>query len=82
LQSERWQHIESLYHSALEQDAAQRSGYVRQACEGGEELEREVESLLAQIEGSDEFLETPALDAAARMVARDQAQAGAVPNPG
>jgi hypothetical protein len=71
-----------LYHSALEQDAAQRSGYVRQACEGDEELEREVESLLAQIEGSDEFLETPALDAAARMVARDQAQAGAVPNPG
>ncbi len=73
--SERWQHIESLYHAALEQDEAHRSGYLRQACEGDEELEREVESLLAQADGSDDFLESPALDAVARMVARDQALA-------
>ncbi len=74
--SERWQQIESLYHAALEQDAAQRSGYVHQACAGDQELEREVASLLAQAEGGDAFLESPALDAAARVVARDQAQAG------
>jgi len=72
LQSQRWQHIESLYHEALERDAAHRSGYLRQACEGDQELEREVASLLAQAEGSDEFLEAPALDAAARLVARDE----------
>lgn len=74
--SERWQQIESLYHAALEQDVAHRSGYLRQACEGDEELEREVESLLAQAEGGDGFLESPALDAAARMVAQDEALAG------
>jgi eukaryotic-like serine/threonine-protein kinase len=76
LLSERWQQIESLYHAALEQDVAHRSGYLRQACAGDEELEREVESLLGQDEGGDEFLETPALDAAARVIAQDEALAG------
>jgi eukaryotic-like serine/threonine-protein kinase len=82
LLSERWQQIESLYHAALERDAAQRSGYLRQACEGDEELEREVESLLAQAEVSAEFLESPALDAAARMVAQDEAHGGVDPAAG
>ncbi|HEY9141490.1 MAG TPA: protein kinase, partial [Bryobacteraceae bacterium] len=80
--SERWQQIESLYHAALEQDVAHRSGYVRQACDGDEELQREVESLLAQTDGGDEFLESPALDAAARMMAQDQAPAGENPGGG
>ncbi|MGB9455342.1 MAG: protein kinase [Bryobacteraceae bacterium] len=80
--SERWQQIESLYHAALEQDVALRSGYVHQACAGDEELEREVASLLAQAEGGDAFLESPALDAAARVVAQDQALAGANPRAG
>ena len=80
--SERWQHIESLYHAALEQDAAHRSGYLRQACNGDEELEREVESLLAQADAGDGFLEAPALEAAARMVARDEARAGENPRGG
>jgi len=82
LLSERWQQIESLYHAALEQDVSHRSGYLREACEGDAELEREVESLLAQAEGGDGFLESPALDAAARMVAQDAALAGETPGGG
>ncbi len=77
--SERWQQIENLYHAALEQDVAHRSGYVHQACEGDEELQGEVESLLAQTEGGDKFLESPALDAAARVVARDEALVSETP---
>jgi len=71
-----------LYHAALEQDVDSRSGYLRQACAGDAELEREVESLLAQTEGSEEFLESPAIDAAARMVAQDEALAGENPGGG
>ena len=74
MQSERWQQIEGLYHAALERDAAERTGYLRLACAGDEELEHEVASLLEQAEAGTDFLETPALDAAARAMAQDEAQ--------
>jgi formylglycine-generating enzyme required for sulfatase activity/predicted Ser/Thr protein kinase len=40
--------IEDLYHSAREREASQRSAFLSDACRGDEELQREVESLLAQ----------------------------------
>jgi tRNA A-37 threonylcarbamoyl transferase component Bud32 len=40
--------IEDLYHSAREREANQRSAFLSDACRGDEELQREVESLLAQ----------------------------------
>jgi hypothetical protein len=55
----RWRRIESIYHSALERDAGQRSAFLDDQCQGDETLRREVESLLSQ-EGS--FLEHPAWD--------------------
>jgi hypothetical protein len=45
---ERWQKIESLYHSALEIEPAQRGDFLAAACDGDEDLRREVESLLAR----------------------------------
>jgi serine/threonine protein kinase len=45
---ERWQRIESLYYSALGREKGRRSAFLADACEGDEELRREVESLLAQ----------------------------------
>src|SRR5271170_2478473 len=45
---ERWQQIERLYHSALEQDPARLDGFLAVACQGDRDLRREVESLLAQ----------------------------------
>src|ERR1700674_1840594 len=44
---ERWRQIEQLYHSALEQDPAQRNRFLAEACQGDAELRRDVESLLA-----------------------------------
>ena len=46
--------------------AAGRPGFLREACGGDESLSREVDSLLAQ--GDSTFLETPALQAAARLM--------------
>jgi serine/threonine protein kinase len=45
---ERWQQIEQLYHSALEQEPEQRNGFLTEACQDDADLRREVESLLAQ----------------------------------
>ena len=45
---ERWQQIETLYHSALEQEPLQRSAFLAKSCGEDDELRREVDSLLLQ----------------------------------
>jgi Tol biopolymer transport system component len=62
---ERWQKIEQLCNAALEREASQRGEFLAQACQGDDELRREVESLLKQEKPAEEFLESPALKVAA-----------------
>ena len=71
---ERWQKIEQLYHAALEREESQRAAYLAGACAGDDALRREVEALLGQSKGTDQFLETPALEVAAQALADDQSQ--------
>ena len=63
--SERWSQIERLYHAARELRADERSAFLKTACAADEKLRHEVESLLANDQENDPFLETPALRAAA-----------------
>ena len=42
----RWRQIESLYDKALELNARQRTAFLREACGGDEDLQRELEGLL------------------------------------
>ncbi|HME00902.1 MAG TPA: protein kinase [Terriglobia bacterium] len=72
---ERYRQIGRLYHAALEREPGQRSAFLKEACVGDEDLRREVESLLAQDDGSDGFLEAPALEVAARALAHDGTEA-------
>ncbi len=74
MEPERWRQIERLYHTALEHEKSQRPGFLEKACAEDESLQREVESLLAQDEQGDSFLESPALEVAAKAIARDEAQ--------
>src|SRR4051794_18225572 len=60
---ERCRHIEDLYHSAGERHGGEREAFLRAACDGDEELGREVESLLAQ-QSRDTPLDRPAWDMA------------------
>ena len=62
----RWRKIEQVYHSALEQAGSRRAAFIEQACDGDESLRQEVESLLAHARDTENFLEAPALDVAAR----------------
>ena len=47
---DRWLQVESLYHSALEREEPARDAFLREACQGDEELRCEVRSLLDQTE--------------------------------
>ena len=58
--NERWQQISHLYNAALGRDTADRSAFLRDACAGDAELQREVESLLAQESSSESFLKPTA----------------------
>jgi serine/threonine protein kinase len=49
---ERWRKVEELYHAALERTPAERAAFLSDACHGDEDLQHEIESLLAQESGA------------------------------
>ena len=57
---ERWEKVESIFQKALDADSGHRASVLEDSCAGDESLRREVESLLAQHEKADEFIERPA----------------------
>jgi eukaryotic-like serine/threonine-protein kinase len=68
---ERWLRVEELCHRALEIADSLRAEFVRSACGDDDELRREVESLLAQEEKAEHFMESPALEVVGRLVANE-----------
>jgi len=72
MKPERWQQIERLYHSALEREAGQRVAFLAEACAGDDALRREVESLLANDTQVESFIEPPAMEVEAKVLAADQ----------
>ena len=60
MKPDRWEHLEPLYHAALERAPDERVAYLEQACAGDAELRREVESLLAVDEHVVHFIDQPA----------------------
>jgi serine/threonine-protein kinase len=59
--TERWQHIERLFHGALEREPAERSAFLAEACVDDDHLRGEVESLITAHKSAGDFLETPAI---------------------
>ena len=66
---ERWQKIDRLFHSALQLDDGERAAFLVHACLGDERLRQEIDSLLASHDQAASFIETPAGDAAAGLLA-------------
>src|SRR5438094_7487530 len=54
----RWQHIQQLYHAALERPASTRAEFLREVCNGDPALLDEVQSLLDQPISTEKFLES------------------------
>ena len=71
---ERWQRIERLYHAALEVEESRRPAFLQNACDEDEALRREVEALLSREKRAERFMESPALEVAAKTLAQDQNQ--------
>jgi serine/threonine protein kinase/Tfp pilus assembly protein PilF len=69
MKPERWQQVANLYHATLERNPGERASFLRESCGGDEELRREVESLLAYENQAENFIESPALKVAARIMA-------------
>jgi serine/threonine protein kinase/formylglycine-generating enzyme required for sulfatase activity len=72
--SERWRRIEELYNRACDQEASARAAFLAVECGADEALRKEVESLVAAGDDARGYLETPALELAARSHATDEAR--------
>ena len=69
---ERWQQVKEIFNSALTYRSEERSSFIMQACSGDEKLRSEVESLIASHENSGSFIDQPAFEAAASLLANDK----------
>jgi eukaryotic-like serine/threonine-protein kinase len=72
----RWKQLDNLLHAALERSPEERDQFLRQACVGDEPLEREARSLLKLERESGSFLESPAIELAARTTVRQSSHNG------
>lgn len=72
IDKDRWTRVESIYHAALEHDPEEREAFVSNQCAGDRELESEVGSLLKFDGRADEFMQTSALNVAAKTLAASQ----------
>jgi serine/threonine protein kinase/Tfp pilus assembly protein PilF len=66
---ERWQQIDQLFHAALGRNGSERAAFLAEACVGDESLRQEVEALLSSHHLAVSFMETPAGDVAADLLA-------------
>ena len=73
MEPELWRRVEELYHRALDLDESQRPEFLKHFCGDNEVLRREVESLLAHEKAAERFIESPALEVAGQMAAREPA---------
>jgi serine/threonine protein kinase len=69
MKADRWRQVEQLYDAAIDLPVAERAKFVQEACAGDEDLQRELLSLLAAEQKIGGFMESPALDIAAKAVA-------------
>ncbi len=74
---ERWQRIKDLFHLALQRPAPERLKFLADACEGDEAIREEVQSLISAHEEDESFLDGPAYEFAAEMLAEGEPQLAA-----
>src|SRR5262245_45602982 len=71
MERDRWERIERLYYATLELEPNAREAFLDKACEGDEALRLEVAGLLACDIPSDSFIQSPAIEIAARAMAAE-----------
>ena len=71
MKPEMWHRVEEICQEALGLRDAERREFLQSACAGDQELRREVESLLDQEKRAERFIESPAIEVAGRILARE-----------
>lgn len=71
MKPERWARIEQIYHAALEREPSERAAFLDEACAGDETLRRQVAALLVCDDQAVSFIEAPAVEVAARVLAAE-----------
>src|SRR5262245_50445927 len=70
---ERWQQVKDILYTALERTPEQRATFLDDACRGDQALRGEIEALIASYQRAESFLETPAIEVAAGLMAAELA---------
>jgi eukaryotic-like serine/threonine-protein kinase len=68
MKPERWQKVKEIFQAALDCAPADRSAFVSKACDGDEELRKEVESLISSDGRGGAFLDSPVYEAVAQTI--------------
>lgn len=71
---ERWQQVKEIFNSAIMYRPDERSSFIAQACSGDQDLRSEVESLIASHEQSGSFIDKPAFETAASLLANEKVE--------
>jgi Tfp pilus assembly protein PilF len=70
MDSDRWKQVDILLQDLLERPVEERDAFLRRACANDQALENEIRSLLLAQRQAEGFLESPAIEAAARAMAQ------------
>src|SRR5262244_1685480 len=72
MDANRWNQIKEVYDRALDLGGDAREGFLAGACGDNDDLRREVESLLAAHDEAGTFLQSPAVEVAAREIVTEE----------
>src|SRR5262245_26318437 len=72
MDAKQWEKIKKIYDRALDLSSEEREGFLAEACAGDADLHRAVQSLLAAHEDAGSFLQSPAVEVAARKIVPDE----------
>src|SRR3954469_24798958 len=76
--AQHWQQIKEIFHQAIELEPGARASFLARVCAGDAALRKEVESLIAAHEKEGSFIDAPAYEVAAELLADEESdlQAG------
>lgn len=69
---EQWDKVTEIYSAALELESGERIAFLNEACDGDEELRREVESLLKADRDAEDFISQPVIKDIAPLLAEQK----------
>src|SRR5688500_4038025 len=74
MESEKWEQVKDIFDAALRRTSDGREQFLAEACQGDDELRREVQSLLASFDEASGFMQKPAVGEVADVVIGENKQ--------